>query len=352
MNAQAPPKTCDGLGYLLDDRYLLHDPGAQHPESPQRLIALRQMLESSGAKDRFQRIQPREASAEELHLIHSPAYVEQIEAASRAAPFDLDMDTSVSAHSYRTALLAAGGVLECIDSICAGRLRRVFAFVRPPGHHASRERAGGFCLFNNAALAAAYAIKRHKLDRIAIVDTDVHHGNGTQSCFYTSPNVLFISSHQYPFYPGSGGFLETGRGEGKGYTINFPLPAETADSTFIPVYSKIIATVLDQYQPQLILVSAGFDGHARDPLGGLSLTHSAYASASASLMLAAERVCDGKICFILEGGYNPQALKDCALAVMGEMKKEHPNERPLRESAVFRDISKQASRSAAGIWKW
>jgi acetoin utilization deacetylase AcuC-like enzyme len=352
MNAQAPLKTTDGLGYLLDDCYLLHDPGEQHPESPQRLIALRQMLESSGAKDYFQCLKPREASPEELNLVHTPAYIEQIEAASAAAPFNLDLDTSVSVHSYRTALLAAGGVLECIDSICSGRMRRVFAFIRPPGHHASRERAGGFCLFNNAALAAAYAMKKHKLDRVAIVDTDVHHGNGTQSCFYTSPNVLFISSHQYPFYPGSGSFPETGRGEGKGYTINFPLPAETADATFIPVYSKIIATVLDQYQPQLILVSAGFDGHARDPLGQLLLTHSAYASAAASLMLAADRVCNGNICFILEGGYNLQALKDCALAVMSEMKKEHPSQLSIRESALFRDISKQAARSAAGIWKW
>jgi acetoin utilization deacetylase AcuC-like enzyme len=181
---------------------------------------------------------------------------------------------------------------------------------------------------------------------------DVHHGNGTQSFFYSDPNVLFISSHQYPFYPGSGNFHEIGKGEGKGYTINFPLPAGTADSTFVPIYSKIISTVLDQYGPQLILVSAGFDGHARDPLGGLSLTHAAYGSAAGTLILAAERICKGRICFMLEGGYNMQSLKDCVLAVITQMAKQQPNEISIRENALFKEVSRQAARYAAGIWKW
>jgi acetoin utilization deacetylase AcuC-like enzyme len=352
MNSQAHNTPVYGLGYLLDDHYLLHNPGLQHPESPQRLRAIRQMLETSGANDYFQRIAPREATIDELELIHNPAHVQRIEQASRTAPSHLDLDTSVSEHSYQTALLAAGGVLQCVDSICSGELRRVFAFIRPPGHHAGRERASGFCLFNNVALAAAYGRAEHKLERVAIVDMDVHHGNGTQSCFYSNPNVLYISSHQYPFYPGSGSFGEVGRGDGRGYTVNLPLPEGSGDSIFALIYAKIVSAVLDQYEPQLILVSAGFDGHFRDPLGGLTLTHAGYASAAGSLMLAADRVCGGKICFILEGGYHLQALKECSRAILTEMENQHPGELPAKENAVFKEVSRQAARSTAGIWKW
>jgi acetoin utilization deacetylase AcuC-like enzyme len=352
MNASAQDKQAEGLGYLYDDHYLLHDPGKRHPESPQRLIAIRQILENPAVRDHFQKLHPRMAKAGELELIHSPLHIQRIEQAARRAPSFLDLDTSVSIDSYQTALLAAGGVLQCVDSICSGKLRRVFAFVRPPGHHADRERASGFCLFNNVALAAAYALREYKLDRIAIVDMDVHHGNGTQSCFYSNPHVLYISSHQYPFYPGSGSFNEVGRGEGKGYTLNFPLPEGTGDSSFVPIYSKIIASVLDQYAPQLILVSTGFDGHIKDPLGGLALTQAGYASAAASLMLAADRLCDGRICFVLEGGYDIGALKDCSGAILTEMQKRHPAEWDVRESSGFKEISRQAEKFAAGKWKW
>jgi acetoin utilization deacetylase AcuC-like enzyme len=352
MNSQDQNSLPEELGYLLDDCYLRHDPGLQHPESPQRLISIRQALESSGAKDRWLRLQPRRASSDELALIHTPAHIERIEEAARLAPSYLDFDTSVSAESYETALQAAGGVLQCVDAVCSNKVRRAFAFVRPPGHHASCERAGGFCLFNNIAVSAAYARVKHNLERVAIVDMDVHHGNGTQSCFYKDPNVLYISSHQYPFYPGSGSSIEAGKGEGKGYTLNFPLPEETNDANFVPLYSKIIPAVLNQFTPQLILVSAGFDGHFNDPLGGLALTGAGYASAASSLMLAAERVCNGKICFVLEGGYDLQALKDCIHATLVEMEKQRPGELSVKEGALFREISKQAEKFAAGRWKW
>jgi acetoin utilization deacetylase AcuC-like enzyme len=352
MNASAQNKQAEGLGYLFDNHYLLHDPGKRHPESPERLIAIRQTLEDSAVRDHFLQLQPRMAREDELELIHSPIHIQRIEQAARRAPSFLDLDTSVSIDSYQTALLAAGGVLQCVDSICSGKLRRVFAFVRPPGHHADRERASGFCLFNNVAIAAAYALREYKLARVAIIDTDVHHGNGTQSCFYSNPDVLYVSSHQYPFYPGSGSFNEVGRGEGKGYTLNFPLPEGTGDPSFVPIYSKIIASVLDQYAPQLILVSAGFDGHVRDPLGGLALTYAGYASAAASLMLAADRLCNGRICFVLEGGYSLEALKECCSAVLSEMQKQHPTELSVRESSGFKDISRAAAKFAAGKWKW
>ncbi len=352
MNSQVQDGRAEGLGYLLDDRYLLHDPGAYHPESPQRLIAIQQTLDASGARDRWQKLCPRAATSDELGLVHNPGHVERIEQAAKWAPSDLDPDTSVSSESYQIALLAAGGVLQCTDAVCSKKLRRTFAFVRPPGHHAGPGSARGFCLFNNIAVSAAYARTRYKIERLAIVDMDVHHGNGTQSCFYNDPGILYISTHQYPFYPGSGYLNEAGKGEGKGYTLNFPLPKGSEDSSFVPIYSKIIPAVLDQFAPQLILVSAGFDGHFGDPLGGLSLTQAGFASAAASLILAAERLCDGKICFVLEGGYNLQALKDCVHAILVEMEKQHPQELSIRESAVFLEISKQAERFAAGRWKW
>jgi acetoin utilization deacetylase AcuC-like enzyme len=352
MNVPSQKNSANGLGYLLDDRYLLHNPGKRHPESPQRLTAIQQTLEAFAGITRWQQLRPRPASVDELELIHDAVHVERIKQAAQCAPSYLDFDTSLSAESYQTALLAAGGVLECVDSVCSGKLRRIFAFIRPPGHHAGRESATGFCLFNNVAIAAAYARTEYKLERLAIVDMDVHHGNGTQSCFYNDPSILYISSHQFPFYPGSGNFNEVGRGDGKGYTLNFPLPEGTGDSGFVPIYSKIVSIVLDQFAPQLILVSAGFDGHFRDPLGGLSLTQAGYASAAASLMRAADRWCNGKICFVLEGGYSMQALQDCVRAIMIEMEKQSPRELTVHESAAFQEISRQAARFAAGLWKW
>jgi acetoin utilization deacetylase AcuC-like enzyme len=341
-----------GLGFLLDERYCLHNPGDRHPESPHRIIALKQMIDSGGFAERWNAIQPRSATMSELQTVHSPEYIRHIELATAHAPFHFDIDTVVSSDSYKTALLAAGGTLQCIDSLCLGTLRRVFAFIRPPGHHAERGHAQGFCLFNNVALAAAYARTNYRLERIAIVDTDVHHGNGTQAIFYNDPQTLYISSHQFPFYPGSGNFDEIGTGQGAGYTLNFPLPEGTGDSTFMPIYSKIISSVLHQFSPQLILVSAGFDGHFRDPLGGLTLTAAGYGSAAASLINAADRECAGRICFVLEGGYSMQALQECAQATLIEMEKQTPLEQPSRESQLFREISRQAAKFARGLWKW
>jgi acetoin utilization deacetylase AcuC-like enzyme len=289
------------------------------------------------------------ASLDELELVHDAGHVRRVEYAARCGPSYLDSDTPVSPGSYDIALLSAGGVLECIDAICSGKMRRVFAFVRPPGHHAHAGDSRGFCLFNNVAIAATYALRKHKLERVAIADFDVHHGDGTQSCFYSSPDVLYMSSHQFPFYPGTGDFNEIGRGEGRGLTVNFPLPAGTGDPVFIPIYSKIISTILDQFRPQLLLVSAGFDGHFKDPLGGLALTHEGYRSAAASLILAAERSCQGRICFVLEGGYNMQALKTCCQSITDAMAQSHPKEASVREGSLFTEIARKTAR--LGLWK-
>jgi acetoin utilization deacetylase AcuC-like enzyme len=349
---QVQGRSSNRLGFLLDDRYLSHKTGPRHPESPERIAVLRQMIAENGYPDRWERLQPRVAVVDELKLVHNPEYIKQVEEASRHAPFYLDLDTPVSSESYQIACLAAGGILESMDSLFSGNLRRIFAFVRPPGHHADRENGRGFCLFNNVALAAAYARTEFQLERIAIVDIDVHHGNGTQSIFCDDPHVLYISSHQFPFYPGSGDFDEIGIGQGKGYTVNFPLPEGSGDSTFIPVYSKLVSKILDQFAPQVLLVSAGFDGHFRDPLGGLTITQKGFASAAASLINAADRHCEGRICFVLEGGYNMQALRECANAIMIQMEKATPAEMPVRENSLFREIAHQAAKHAKGRWKW
>jgi acetoin utilization deacetylase AcuC-like enzyme len=342
----------DTPGFVLDDCYLLHDPGSRHLESPKRLLAIKQALASTGAAERWQRLQPRPAHLDELELVHTPGHLEHVRLAAKRAPSYLDPDTVVSSESYRTGLFAVGGVLECVDAICKGNLRKAFAFVRPPGHHAGPAKAMGFCLFNNVALAAAYARVVHHLERVAVVDNDLHHGNGTQAIFYDDPHVLYISSHQFPFYPGTGNFDEVGRKEGKGYTLNFPLPAGTNDSTFVPIYSKIVRPILEQYQPQLILVSAGFDAHFKDPLGSLRLTQDGYASSAASLIRAAERCCGGRICFVLEGGYSYEALTECTQAVMAEMEENRPRELELPESPLFHHISKRLKEVAGSLWKW
>ncbi len=339
-------------GFLIDDRYRSHDPGNLHPESPERLVSIQQALDASGVATAWRRIEPRPAQVEEIGLIHSPGHIVRVRRSSAHAPAYLDADTPVCAASYDIALLAAGGVLECCDAICGGDIRRAFAFIRPPGHHAEPDRAMGFCLFNNIAVGAAYLKRHHKLERVAIVDFDVHHGNGTQAAFYQDAGVLFISTHQFPFYPGTGAFEEVGAGEGWGYTLNFPLPAGAGDGVFIPIYSRIVPAILARYQPQFILVSAGFDAVQGDPLGGLRISPSGIASAAASLCNAADAFCDGRICFVLEGGYSPSGLKECTRGVLSEMASDDPKELMTQGDTLFDIISQQAANEFGEHWRW
>lgn len=340
------------LGFLFDERYKLHDPGTRHPESPARLRAIQRALDGHSTLRSWMRLEPRPAQQEELELVHTPGHVERVERAALKAPSYLDADTVVSSESYRIGLYAAGGVLECVRALCEGPLTRAFAFVRPPGHHAEPSRAMGFCLFNNVALAAAYARTRYGLKRIAVVDIDLHHGNGTQAAFYRDPSVLYLSSHQYPYYPGSGAFDETGEKDGKGYTLNFPLPAGTGDDVFAPLYSRIAVRILEQFEPELILVSTGFDAYFQDPLGGLAVTRLGYAAAAAALIRAADTCCRGKICFVLEGGYSHEGLRQCTEAVLAEMEHENPPGARIEESPLFQDLSRKAKSSFGNQWKW
>ena len=339
-------------GYLIDERFLLHDPGTLHPESPSRLANIREALDKAGIAERWRRIEACPAADEQLARVHTRDHIEKVRQASRSAPAYLDPDTPVCAESYEIALLAAGSVPACLDATLSGAIDRSFAFVRPPGHHAEPGRAMGFCLFNNIALGAAHLKSAHQLERIAIVDLDVHHGNGTQACFYDDPQVLFISSHQYPYYPGTGSFGEVGIGDGWGYNLNFPLPAGAGDGVFVPVYRQAVAAILDQYRPQFILVSAGFDSLAGDPLGGLTVSVAGYASAAASLCRAADRNCGGRICFVLEGGYSPAGLRAGTQAVLREMESNNPSEMAFPGDALFELISKHAKGEFGERWQW
>jgi acetoin utilization deacetylase AcuC-like enzyme len=228
----------------------------------------------------------------------------------------LDPDTFTSPESEEVAREAAGAVLVAVDAVLSGDARsRAMVLVRPPGHHAESDKAMGFCFYNSIAVGAAGARARG-IDRVAIVDYDVHHGNGTQEMFYDAAAVLFISSHQYPFYPGTGAASETGNGEGRGYTVNLPMEVGSTDGDFDLVYREAVIPTLEQFRPQLLLVSAGFDAHERDPLGGMRMTTDGYAQLTARLIAAADRVCDGRVIFVTEGGYDTSALAECCQRVI------------------------------------
>jgi len=290
--------------------------GSYHPESPQRLEAIYGMIDRNAAEFRLKEIPVRSASIDEISNNHSRHYVERIAATAGHDHMYLDPDTSTSADSWDAAIRAVGGLLNLVDEVVSGDARNGFALVRPPGHHAEWDRAMGFCLFNNVAIAARHAIEKHGMKRVAIVDWDLHHGNGTQRSFYEDKRVLFISTHQYPHYPGSGSVRETGRGEGEGYTVNIPFAAGAGDTDYLAVFQKVVSPVLRSFRPELILVSAGFDAHQSDPLGGMELSDSGYDQLLRVLMHRAEELCSGRIVLTLEGGYNLQALRDSVRAVL------------------------------------
>lgn len=296
-------------GLIYDPRYLEHDMGTGHPESPNRLRAIMQRLEQSGTVAKLTRIEPRKAEDEWVTLVHQPSYVALL---NREAPthgrISLDADTSMSPGSLNAAYLAAGGALAGVDAIMAGQVHHAFCAVRPPGHHAEAGRAMGFCLFNNVAIAARYVQKRYGLQRVLIVDWDVHHGNGTQHSFEADPSVLFFSTHQYPHYPGTGRDTERGKGSAEGLTINVPMEAGEGDDEYRAVFQKVLVPAADSFKPDFVIVSAGFDAHRDDPLASMGLTEEGYADLTAIVAGIATRHCQGRLLSSLEGGYNLTAL--------------------------------------------
>ncbi len=308
------------LALIRDPKFQLHLQPPFHPESPQRLAAIDQAFARSTLDNSVEQLEPRLAAPDEIALVHSPAYIEDLERdsqlMSKGKLIQLDSDTYMSAQSFDTAKLAAGAGLVAIDRLSNSDLDSAFVAVRPPGHHALRDRAMGFCLFNNIAVAARYAQKHQGFKRVCIIDWDVHHGNGTQDMFYSDPSVCYISMHQYPFfYPGTGAYTEDGRGEGKGYNINIPLLAGSGDRGHLAAWDKIIRPIGLAYQPDLILVSAGYDAHRNDPVGGQNVSTSGFAMLSQRLLDLATMTGAKTVC-ILEGGYNVQALADSVIATM------------------------------------
>ena len=306
-------------GIVRDERYMLHDMGPFHPEKPERLEAIYAMLDEEEMAGKFQAIQARPATKEELGFIHETSYIDYIEATQGKEKTFLDPDTQASADSYDAAILAAGGLCEAISMVNDGQVHNAFALVRPPGHHAEKDRAMGFCIFNNIAIGARYAQRSLNLKRVLIVDWDVHHGNGTQHAFEEDSTILYFSTHQSPFYPGTGSFEQTGRGEGEGFTVNIPLSAGMGDLEFLGIFEKILRPIALDFQPEIILVSTGFDTYVDDPLGGMRVTPSGFAAMTRSIMQVADLSCHGKMVMTLEGGYNPEGQAECIKRVLLEM---------------------------------
>ena len=334
-------------GLVQDDHFLQHDTGKNHPENADRLQAVYDMLETCEYRAHCCRLAPRPCSVDELALVHARGYIAKI-ADTATRPFAcLGADTSVCADSYLAAQLAVGGTLQAIREVWEGRLTNALALVRPPGHHAEAARAMGFCLFNNVAIGAVYARRTLGARRVLIVDWDVHHGNGTQHAFERDPRVLFFSSHQHPHYPGTGLYTETGLGPGEGYTVNLPLSKGYGDGEYAALYARLLRPLAIEFQPDLILVSAGFDIHRRDPLGRMRVTPAGFAALTRILMEIADACCQGRLVMVLEGGYRRDALQESIRAVLGELTNQsHYDYQALAQRAEPRKVDYAVRRCA------
>jgi len=308
---------------VYSPKYLRHKTGPRHPESPSRLRVIMRELNKSGIlkNERCSLIEPETAHINDLQLIHDTDYIQQIKQFCSCGGGLLDQEnTVVSGESYEVARLAAGGAVTAADVVMAGKYRNAFAFVRPPGHHAGSDNAMGFCVFNNVAVAAAHLLEKFSLDRVLILDIDAHHGNGTQEIFYRSNKVLYISLHEDPIeFPLTGFADEVGEDEGTGYTVNIPLPYGTDDKIYLRAFSEIAVPIINQYKPQFILVSTGFDNHYTDPVGNLYLSAFSYAKIFDAVLESASKFCQGKLVAVLEGGYSLRFIGKMACAVTAKM---------------------------------
>lgn len=311
------------LALIRDKKFRDHLTPQEHPESPARLVAIDKMLRKSELDDqlKLKQLPPRAASEDEIAIVHSPAYIETLKLDSEAAIqrkglVPLDGDTFMSPRTYETAKLAAGAGLVGVEAVAGNEHDASFVAVRPPGHHALAAKPMGFCLFNNIAIAARHAQKILNARRVLIIDWDVHHGNGTQDMFFDDPSVLFCSLHQYPFWPpDSGWYTEDGRGEGRGYNLNIPLPKQTGDRGYFAAFDRLIKPVCAEYQPEVIMLSAGYDAHELDPMAQQRISTLGFAMLSQRLADLRDMTGAKLICF-LEGGYNTQSLSESAIATM------------------------------------
>ena len=300
-------------GFVYHTDYLKHDTGVQNPERPERLQASIKALQASDFWDDLHQIEATPVTLEQMCYAHIQDHIDRIKQYCENG-LPLDYDTPTSPASYDVARLSTGGVLRAADAVMAETVRNAFALVRPPGHHATPTRAMGFCLFNSVAIAARYLQREHGVGRVAIVDWDVHHGNGTQDIFYDDPSVFFFSAHQVPLYPGTGMADETGTGEAVGTTLNIPMPPGSEPSNYVETFQKVLKPALLDFSPDFLIISAGFDAHRLDPLSAINMTADGFASLTDILCEIAAETCEGRLISALEGGYNLKGLSESVVA--------------------------------------
>lgn len=306
------------VGLVNDELFLKHVNGFQHPECPERLESINDMLKHEGLIEKIELLSPRDATKEEITDVHTEQYFEFIKSTQGHEVFNIDADTSTNPYTFDAAIRASGGFISALEKISTNELDKAFALVRPPGHHAEKDRAMGFCFFNHIAVGASYLLK-NGAEKVLIADWDVHHGNGTQHIFYKNPNVLFFSIHQFPFYPGTGSLNEVGIEDGEGYTVNVPVPPMLGDDDYLKIFHTILNPVIEQFNPDFILISAGFDAYHLDPLGGMKITEEGFSKLTRFVLDKSNKYCDGRIAFILEGGYNIQGLWSINKSVFEEI---------------------------------
>ncbi|MGH7932217.1 MAG: histone deacetylase family protein [Candidatus Binataceae bacterium] len=339
---------------ISDRRYLRHFAGRVHPERPERVAVMIEMAERL-TRPGLRRYAPRAASTDEIGLCHRRDYIAEVERTTTMERYNFDPDTHTSPETWTTAVLAVGGVLTAVEAVLDGDAQNGFAIVRPPGHHAAASHAMGFCFFNNVAIAAASLVRMRGLKRVLVVDWDVHHGNGTQEIFYQSPEVLYMSTHQYPFYPGTGALDEIGADAGAGYTVNAPMPAMFGDDEYLRIFDDLFMPVARQFRPEFVLVSAGFDCHYRDPLGTMQVTEQGFTAMARRMKRLAAECCGGKLVVALEGGYDLQALAASGRAVIDELGREADEPLASPDNATCRRVLPIIQRSKyflRGHWQF
>jgi acetoin utilization deacetylase AcuC-like enzyme len=300
---------------LLDPLYKQHDPGRGHPEQPARYDAVTRAIEDTGLLSQLQRVEVRVATEDEIALVHARDYIAKVKREIAAGAHELSTgDTNVGRRSFDVAVRAVGGVLNAVDAVVAGKAANAFCAVRPPGHHARPDQGMGFCIFNNIAIAARYAQRKHGLAKVMVADWDVHHGNGTQDTFYGDGSVFFMSTHQSPWYPGTGAANETGEGKGKGCIMNFPFAAGSGRREILSVFREDLRRAADAFKPDLVMISAGFDSRDGDPLGRFTLSDMDFTDLTKIVLEIAGTHANGRLVSVLEGGYNLSGLEAAVAA--------------------------------------
>ncbi len=341
-------------GLIYDPAYLNHDTGG-HPENAGRVSYTYSVLNRAGMLEKLVAVKPRPASIEEIELVHMPEYIARVRDFSSRGGGNFGYENVGSRGTYDTAMLAAGGAISALDAVMEKKVESAFALVRPPGHHARPGAAMGFCFFNNIAICARYAAKKYGLSRILVVDWDEHHGNGTEETFYGDNSVLYFSVHRDGSFPGTGQINLAGEGKGAGFNINVPLPRRSSDDDYEYVFRQILQPVAYEYKPELVLVSAGMDTHAKDYLGQMRMSGSGYARLASVVLEIAGRCCGGASVFVLEGGYNPKALAEGVLAVVNTMvnwdpREEHPADEDLMVKVAVKGAVSSVRRVHERYW--